>query len=66
MSTIDTDVLKAFISLGVPSDMAVHAAALRKRDDALAEVKTTLAVHTWMLGVVITLCIAILGRLLLD
>jgi hypothetical protein len=67
MSKIDTDVLKAFTAIGVPSDVAEKAAAaLHKRDDELAEVKTTLAVHSWMLGVVITLCIAILCKLLLH
>lgn len=67
MSKIDTDVLKAFTSIGVPSEIAEKAAAaLHKRDDELIEVKTTQAVHTWMLGVSITLSLAILARLLLH
>jgi hypothetical protein len=53
--------------VSVPSDQAENeTAALHKRDEKLTEITTTLAVHAWMLGVVITLYIAILGTLLLH
>jgi hypothetical protein len=67
MSKIDTDVLKAFTSVGVPSEVAEKAAAaLHKRDDDLAVMKTDISVLKWMMGVSLTLSVAILGKLLVH
>jgi len=74
MSKIDTDVLHAFVSLGVAPEIAESAAAaISKRDDELLDVKMTLSAHTatlslltWMIGVNVAISLAILGKIILH
>lgn len=66
---LNYDVFEAFKSAGVPDDKARKAAeALSGAAHAteLAELKSTVRLHTWMIGAVIATNIAILARLIVS
>jgi hypothetical protein len=60
-------VFEAFRAIDIPEDKALKAAAaLSKRDDDLASLKTDTAILKWMMGFVLAFQVAICAKLFLH
>ena len=67
MSTVDIEVLKAFESVGVAPALAENAAvALNKRAAEITEIKSTLRLHSWMLGLIVAGIVGLIGKAFLP
>ena len=75
MAMLSYDVFEAFKSAGVPEEKArravealsrsAEASAVAAIGSGVADVKPTVKLHTWMMGAVFALNVAILVRLLI-
>jgi hypothetical protein len=66
MTQMQSEVFEAFRSIDVPEDKALKAAAaLSKRDDDVASVRSELTVIKWMMGFVLAFQVAIFVKLFL-
>lgn len=66
---LNYDVFEAFKSAGVPDEKARKAAEALSGAalvEELAELKSTVKLHTWMIGAVFAMNVAILVRLLIP
>jgi hypothetical protein len=61
---MQTEVFEAFRAIDIPEDKALKAAAaLSKRDDDVASLKTDTAILKWMMGFVLAFQAAIFAKL---
>jgi ATP-dependent protease HslVU (ClpYQ) peptidase subunit len=77
MSALEFEVVEAFQSIGVGPELAMKAAmalhkhdrvvdqAMAKRDVQIASLVTDMSVMKWMMGVLLTLVVAVLVKLLI-
>ena len=64
---MQTEVFEAFRAIDIPEDKALKvAAALSKRDDDVALLKTDTSILKWMMGFVLTFQVAIFAKLFLH
>jgi hypothetical protein len=64
---MQTEVFEAFRAIDIPEDKALKAAAaLSKRDDDVASLKTDTSNLKWMIGCVLAFQAAILAKLFLH
>jgi hypothetical protein len=62
-----TEVFEAFRAIDIPEDKALKAAAaLSKRDDDVALLKTDTSILKWMIGFVLAFQVAIFAKLFLH
>jgi hypothetical protein len=62
-----TEVFEAFRTIDIPEDKALKAAAaLSKRDDDVALLKTDTSILKWMIGFVLAFQVAIFAKLFLH
>jgi hypothetical protein len=62
-----TEVFEAFRAIDIPGDKALKAAAaLSKRDDDVALLKTDTSILKWMIGFVLAFQVAIFAKLFLH
>jgi hypothetical protein len=62
-----TEVFEAFRAIDIPEDKALKAAAaLSKRDDDVALLKTDTSILKWMMGFVLAFQVAIFAKLFLH
>ena len=67
MTVVQWRVFEAFRAIDIPEDKALKAAAaLSKRDDDLASLKTDTAILKWMMGFVLAFQVAIFAKLFLH
>ena len=67
MTVRQTEVFEAFRAIDIPEDKALKAAAaLSKRDDDVALLKTDTSILKWMIGFVLAFQVAILAKLFLH
>lgn len=67
MTGLQTEVFEAFRAIDVPEDKALKAAAaLSKRDDGVASLKTDTVILKWMMGFVLAFQVAIFANLFLH
>jgi hypothetical protein len=69
MAMLNYDVFEAFRSAGVPDEKARKAAEALSGaafTDDLTDLKPTVKLHTWMIGAVVAMNIAILVRLMVP
>lgn len=63
MTVMQTEVFEAFRAIDIPEDKALKAAAaLSKRDDDVASLKTDAAILKWMMGFVLAFQVAIFAK----
>jgi hypothetical protein len=64
---MQTEVFEAFRAIDIPEDKALKvAAALSKRDDDVALLKTDTSILKWMMGFVLAFQVAIFAKLFLH
>jgi hypothetical protein len=64
---MQTEVFEAFRAIDIPEDKALKAAAaLSKRDDDVASLKTDTSILKWMMGFVLAFEVAIFAKLFLH
>jgi hypothetical protein len=64
---MQTEVFEAFRAIDIPEDKALKAAAaLSKRDDDVASLKTDTSILKWMMGFVLAFQVAIFAKLFLH
>lgn len=64
---MQTEDFEAFRAIDIPKDNALKAAAaLSKRDDDVASLKTDTAILRWMMGFVLAFQVAIFAKLFLH
>jgi hypothetical protein len=64
---MQTEVFEAFRAIDIPEDKALKAAAaLSKRDDDVASLKTDTSILKWMMGFVLAFQAAIFAKLFLH
>jgi hypothetical protein len=64
---MQTEVFEAFRAIDIPEDKALKAAAaLSKRDDDVALLKTDTSILKWMIGFVLAFQVAIFAKLFLH
>jgi hypothetical protein len=64
---MQTEVFEAFRAIDIPEDKALKAAAaLSKRDDNVASLKTDTSILKWMIGFVLAFQVAIFAKLFLH
>jgi hypothetical protein len=64
LAVLQTEVFEAFRAIDIPEDKALKAAAaLSKRDDDVASLKTDTAILKWMMGFVLALQAASFAKL---
>jgi hypothetical protein len=64
---MQTEVFEAFRAINIPEDKARKAAAaLSKRDDDVASLKTDTSILKWMMGFVLAFQVAIFAKLFLH
>jgi hypothetical protein len=64
MTVMQTEVFEAFRAIDIPEDKALKAAAaLSKRDDDVASLKTDTAILKWMMGFMLAFQAAIFAKL---
>ncbi len=67
MTVMQTEVFEAFRAIDIPEDKALKAAAaLSKRDDDVASLKTDTSILKWMMGFVLAFQVAIFAKLFLH
>ena len=67
MTVVQTEVFEAFRAIDIPEDKALKAAAaLSKRDDDVASLKTDTSILKWMMGFVLAFQVAIFAKLFLH
>ena len=67
MTVRQTEVFEAFRAIDIPEDKALKAAAaLSKRDDDVALLKTDTSILKWMIGFVLAFQVAIFAKLFLH
>ncbi|MGB6175599.1 MAG: integrase [Methylocella sp.] len=67
MTVMQTEVFEAFRAIDIPEDKALKAAAaLSKRDDDDASLKTDTSILKWMMGFVLAFQAAIFAKLFLH
>jgi len=67
LTVMQTEVFEAFRAIDIPEDKALKAAAaLSKRDDDVASLKTDTAILKWMMGFVLAFQVAIFAKLFLH
>ncbi len=67
MTVVQTEVFEAFRAIDIPEDKALKAAAaLSKRDDDVALLKTDTSILKWMIGFVLAFQVAIFAKLFLH
>ena len=67
MTVMQTEVFEAFRAIDIPEDKALKAAAaLSKRDDDVASLKTDTSILKWMMGFVLAFQGAIFAKLFLH
>ena len=67
MTVRQTGVFEAFRAIDIPEDKALKAAAaLSKRDDDVALLKTDTSILKWMIGFVLAFQVAIFAKLFLH
>ena len=67
MTVRQTEVFEAFRTIDIPEDKALKAAAaLSKRDDDVALLKTDTSILKWMIGFVLAFQVAIFAKLFLH
>ena len=67
MTVVQTEVFEAFRAIDIPEDKALKAAAaLSKRDDDVALLKTDTSILKWMMGFVLAFQVAIFAKLFLH
>ncbi|MDQ6702908.1 MAG: integrase [Pseudomonadota bacterium] len=67
MTVMQTEVFEAFRAIDIPEDKALKAAAaLSKRDDDMASLKTDTSILKWMMGFVLAFQVAIFAKLFLH
>lgn len=67
MTVVQTEVFEAFRAIDIPEDKALRAAAaLSKRDDDVALLKTDTSILKWMIGFVLAFQVAIFAKLFLH
>ena len=64
---MQTEVFEALRAIDIPEDKALKAAAaLSKRDDDVASLKTDTAILIWMMGFLLAFQVAIFAKLFLH
>jgi len=64
---MQTEVFEAFRAIDIPEDKALKAAAaLSKRDDDVASLKTDTSILKWMMGFVLAFQVPIFAKLFLH
>jgi hypothetical protein len=67
LTVVQTEVFEAFRAIDIPEDKALKAAAaLSKRDDDVALLKTDTSILKWMIGFVLAFQVAIFAKLFLH
>ncbi len=67
MTVMQTEVFEAFRAIDIPEDKALKAAAaLSKRDDDVASLKTDTAILKWMMGFVLAFQAGIFAKLFMH
>lgn len=67
MSIVQSEVFEAFRAIDIPEDKALKAtAALGKRDDDVASVRSELLLIKWMMGFVLAFQVAIVVKLFMN
>ena len=67
MTVVQTEVFEAFRAIDIPEGKALKAAAaLSKRDDDVALLKTDTSILKWMIGFVLAFQVAIFAKLFLH
>jgi len=67
LTVVQTEAFEAFRAIDIPEDKALRAAAaLSKRDDDVALLKTDTSILKWMMGFVLAFQVAIFAKLFLH